>query len=343
MKSWYESRYHLEVLSKGFRSSEHGLMPLGFLQSRSIRIYYSLKMPPKRKIVSIQKSSPNTTSLLTNKKSKVSAIETQPNVLINDNDVNLRIISWNVNGIRAAIKNGIMEYLESMNCDILCLQETKCNDKNFPKEIKDWKKFQYQYFKASDQDGYAGVALFSASEPNKVTYGIGSPKFDCEGRIITAFFDKFILINAYFPNAGQNLKRLDYKLEFNQEFLKFLLRLNSGRPIILCGDLNVAHKEIDLENPKTNTKTAGFTIQERQEFTKLLDSGFIDSFRLLYPDRLKSYTYWGYRFNCRAKDIGWRLDYFVISERLKNNLIDNKIDKEVMGSDHCPIILLLSI
>ncbi|KAH9515915.1 DNA-(apurinic or apyrimidinic site) lyase, variant 2 [Dermatophagoides farinae] len=180
--------------------------------------------------------------------------------------------------------------------------------------------------------GYAGVALFSKRKPLSVEYGIGKPEFDDEGRIITAVYDNFILVNAYVVNAGQGLKRLDFKLQFDQDFREYLQKLDEQKPVILCGDLNCAHKEIDLENPKTNTKTAGFTPEERADFDRLLDAGFIDSFRVLYPNQHKCYTYWGYRFNCRAKDIGWRLDYFLLSERIMANLIDNRIFKHVMGT-----------
>lgn len=256
---------------------------------------------------------------------------------------NLKIISWNINGIRAALKNGIMNYLEAETCDILCLQETKCNLKSMPSEIKNWNKFPHKYFLESKQDGYAGVALFSKIKPLKVDYGIGNKEYDDEGRIITAHYDNFILVNAYVVNAGQGLKRLDYKMKFDEDFREYLQQMDAEKPVILCGDLNVAHKEIDLENPKTNLKTAGFTIEERADFTTLLDTGFIDSYRLLYPNKRKAYTYWGYRFNCRAKDIGWRLDYFVLSNRLEKNLVDNQIAKNIMGSDHCPIILYLDL
>lgn len=200
---------------------------------------------------------------------------------------NLKIISWNVNGIRAAMKNGILNFLNSESCDILAIQETKCNDKTFPSELKNWPNFPYKYYVSSKQDGYAGVALFSKRKPLSVEYGIGKPEFDDEGRIITAVYDNFILVNAYVVNAGQGLKRLDFKLQFDQDFREYLQKLDEQKPVILCGDLNCAHKEIDLENPKTNTKTAGFTPEERADFDRLLDAGFIDSFRVLYPNQHK--------------------------------------------------------
>nr|XP_027197993.1 uncharacterized protein LOC113792275 [Dermatophagoides pteronyssinus] len=301
-------------------------------------------MPPKRKkIKTVPKSDDDNDD-----EQQSSTISTESNDDNNNDEkmmkpFNLKIISWNVNGIRAALKNGCLKFLESESCDILAIQETKCNDKTFPLELKQWPKFPYKYYVSSKQDGYAGVALFSKQKPLSVEYGIGKREFDDEGRIITAYYDNFILVNAYVVNAGQGLKRLDFKLKFDQDFREYLKKLDEQKPVIICGDLNCAHKEIDLENPKTNTKTAGFTPEERADFDCLLNSGFIDSFRLLYPNQRKCYTYWGYRFNCRAKDIGWRLDYFLLSKRIEKNLIDNRIYKHIMGSDHCPIVLYLNL
>lgn len=301
-------------------------------------------MPNKRKATS-KMSNKQVKKQKTNRNENDEVEEKSSEITVQEpsKSFNLKIISWNVNGIRAGLKNGIMSYLESEDCDILCLQETKCNSQSMPSEIKNWNKFSHKYFSYSKQDGYAGVALFSKVEPLKVDYGIGNKEFDDEGRIITAHYDNFILVNAYVVNAGQGLKRLDYKLKFDEEFREYLQRMDAEKPVILCGDLNVAHKEIDLENPKTNLKTAGFTVEERADFTTLLNAGFIDSYRLLYPTKRKAYTYWGYRFNCRAKDIGWRLDYFVISNSLEKNLVDNQIAKHIMGSDHCPIILYMDL
>ncbi|OTF71129.1 DNA-(apurinic or apyrimidinic site) lyase-like protein [Euroglyphus maynei] len=296
-------------------------------------------MPPKRKKLKTENKS-DTEKLSSNEPSSTNEQDDDEMMM---KPYNLKIISWNVNGIRAALKNGIMNFLNSESCDILAIQETKCNDKTFPIELKNWPNFPYKYYVSSKQDGYAGVALFSKQKPLSVEYGIGKPEFDDEGRIITAFYENFILVNAYVVNAGQGLKRLDFKLQFDQDFREYLQKLDEQKPVILCGDLNCAHKEIDLENPKTNTKTAGFTPEERADFDRLLNIGFIDSFRSLYPNQRKSYTYWGYRFNCRAKDIGWRLDYFLLSERIANNLIDNRIFKHVMGSDHCPIALYMNM
>ncbi|KAH9417253.1 DNA-(apurinic or apyrimidinic site) lyase [Dermatophagoides pteronyssinus] len=256
-------------------------------------------MPPKRKKI---KTVPKSDDDNDDEQQQSSTISTENNDDNNDDEkmmkpFNLKIISWNVNGIRAALKNGCLKFFESESCDILAIQETKCNDKTFPLELKQWPKFPYKYYVSSKQDGYAGVALFSKQKPLSVEYGIGKREFDDEGRIITAYYDNFILVNAYVVNAGQGLKRLDFKLQFDQDF------------------------QIDLENPKTNTKTAGFTPEERTDFDHLLNSGFIDSFRLLYPNQRKCYTYWGYRFNCRTKDIGWRLDYFLLSKHIVNQII----------------------
>lgn len=263
----------------------------------------------------------------------------------NGKQFDLKITSWNVNGIRAVLKKDAMDFFSNLDCDILCLQEIKCNEKTFPKELKDdWKLFPHKYFQFSKQDGYAGMALFSKLKPIQVDYGLGKAKHDEEGRVITAHFDKFILINAYTPNSGRGLPRLGYRInEWDKDFREYLQQLDSCKPVVLCGDLNVSHKEIDLENPKTNTKTAGFTPEERESFSQLLEAGFIDSYRVLYPDQRGSYTFWSYMRNSRAKNVGWRLDYFVLSERLKSNLADNQILSNVMGSDHCPIALYLSL
>lgn len=254
----------------------------------------------------------------------------------------LKIISWNVNGIRAVLKNKAMQYLNAESCDVLCFQETKCSDKDFPIELKNWKEFPFKYYCASEQIGYAGVAMFCKQKPTSVEYGLGEAKHDAEGRIITAHFDDFILVNAYIPNAGRGLKRLDYRMEFDGDLLDYLKNLDKQKPVILCGDLNVSHKEIDLENPKTNVKNAGFTPEERANFTTLLENGFVDSFRHFYADKPKCYTFWSYMRNARAKNIGWRLDYFVASERLMSRVCDNQIRSEVMGSDHAPIVLYLA-
>lgn len=261
----------------------------------------------------------------------------------NGGTCNKKIISWNVNGLRAALKNGAFEYLRSEDADIICLQETKCSKKDVPDQFATWKEYPFKYYCDSKKAGYAGVALFSKKQPLSVAYGLSMAEHDLEGRLITATFDDFILVNAYVPNAGRGLDRLDYRIEqWDEDLRRHLAVLDALKPVILCGDLNVSHKEIDLANPKTNTKTAGFTPQERASFSKLLEGGFIDSFRVLYPDLREQYTFWSYMRGARAKNVGWRLDYFVLSRRLQDALCDNQIRSSVMGSDHCPVVLYLA-
>lgn len=262
----------------------------------------------------------------------------------NGGTCNLKIISWNVNGLRAVVRNGAFEnYLRNENADIICLQETKCPKKDVPDQLAEWKEYPFKYYCDSKKASYAGVALFSKKKPLSVTYGLSVAEHDIEGRLITATFEDFILINAYVPNAGRELVRLPYRIEqWDEDLRKHLATLDSIKPVILCGDLNVSHKEIDLANPNTNKKTAGFTPQERASFTKLLEGGFIDSFRFLYPNLRDQYTFWSYMKNARAKNVGWRLDYFVLSSRLQEALCDNQIRSSVMGSDHCPIVLYLA-
>ena len=305
-------------------------------------------MPPKRKVTS-------TVASTYSKRAKKSKLET---INTNDNDVtdqskgtnemsnekkSLKIVSWNVNGIRAALKNKAFDYFKNEECDVLCLQETKCNQSNFPQELSSWNQFPYKYYATSKQDGYAGVTLFSKQKPLSIQYGLNNPIHDAEGRMITAFYEQFILVNAYTPNAGRGLKRLDYRMKWDEDFRNYLQQLDSQKPVILCGDLNVAHREIDIENPKSNVKNAGFTPEERANFTALLEAGFNDSYRLLYPNRTRMYTFWSYMRNARAKNVGWRLDYFVTSNRLYDAIVDNEIRSEVMGSDHCPIVLTLNL
>lgn len=312
-------------------------------------------MPPKRKTTSaketgVKRSKPTEKSSsnggdvdppaeAAGKTMNDSAVPLAPN----GQAFNTKLVSWNVNGVRAVLKNKGMDYLIGEPCDVLCLQEVKCSQSTFPSELKTWKEFPHKYYALSDQDGYAGVAIFSKVEPSQVDYGLGNSEHDAEGRVITAHFDKFILVNAYVPNAGRGLKRLDYRMKWDQDFLAHLSKLDAIKPVVLCGDLNVSHQEIDLENPKTNHKTAGFTPQERDNFTRLLSSGFIDSYRNLYPEQTKAYTFWSYMRAARAKNIGWRLDYFVLSTRLGDNVCDHQLRQHVMGSDHCPVILYLAL
>lgn len=305
---------------------------------------------PKRKSsksedsVSSAKKSKSSSGDSVDSAQKVPSESSCDNVICSDGKVsNMKIVSWNVNGIRAALKNKAMDYFNTESCDILCLQETKCSEKDLPVDLKSWKEFPFKYFCSSEQLGYAGVALFSKKEPTKVEYGLNIAKHDTEGRLITAHYDQFVLINAYIPNAGRGLKRLDYRMDFDNDLLEYMKKLNSEKPVILCGDLNVSHTEIDLENPKSNVKNAGFTPEERSNFTTLLKNGFVDSFRFLNPGRTKCYTFWSYMRNARAKNIGWRLDYFVVSKHFMDNVCQNVIRSDVMGSDHCPIVLYLCL
>ncbi|XP_064404230.1 exodeoxyribonuclease-like isoform X2 [Halichondria panicea] len=249
--------------------------------------------------------------------------------------------SWNVNGIRAWIKNGGLEYIAREDPDIFCVQETKCIEKDLPMNQLGIPGY-HVYWHSAEKKGYSGVGLYSKEKPISVTNGLGIEKFDCEGRIITAEYEHFYFLTSYVPNAGDGLKRLSYKLDWDRDLREYMKKLDLKKPVILSGDLNVAHKEIDLKNPKTNTKTAGFTPEERQDFTELLEEGFVDTFRHLYPDLTGAYTYWSYRFNARAKNTGWRLDYFVVSERLLPHVTDVVIRKEVFGSDHCPLVIGLT-
>lgn len=255
---------------------------------------------------------------------------------------NLKIASWNINGLRAWLDKGGLSYLRDEKPDVLCLQETKCSQEDIPDDVK--VDGYYDYWSSADKAGYAGTAIYTKVKPIKVTYGLGIDKHDDEGRTITAEYEKFFLVTTYVPNSGRGLPRLPYRSkEWDVDFKSYLNNLNKTKPVIMCGDLNVAHLEIDLANPKTNKKTAGFTNEERQGMTDLLAEGYIDSYRELHPDTVGAYTFWTYMGNARAKNVGWRLDYFVLSERLKQDLCDNVIRKDVMGSDHCPIVLFMAM
>ncbi|XP_020622304.1 DNA-(apurinic or apyrimidinic site) lyase-like, partial [Orbicella faveolata] len=226
--------------------------------------------------------------------------------------------------------------------DVFCIQETKCQEETLPKEVK-FSGYHTYWAHAENKAGYSGVGLCSKTKPIKVTYGIGISEHDNEGRVITAEFDDFYLVTAYVPNSGRGLPRLGYRQGWDKDFTEYLKTLDKKKPVILCGDLNVAHKEIDLANPKTNTKTAGFTKEERQGFTELLEEGFVDSFRHFYPKKERQYSFWSYMGNARAKNVGWRLDYFVVSERLVPKMCDSLIRQRAKGSDHCPVVLLLAL
>ena len=245
----------------------------------------------------------------------------------------MKLISWNVNGLRAVYKKGFMEFFKEVNADIFCIQETKVQEGQIELELKGYN----QYFNYANRKGYSGTAIFTKNTPEEVTNGIGIKEHDQEGRKKTLKFKKFYLVNCYTPNSGRELARLDYRMTWEEAFKQYLENLDKDKPVILCGDLNVAHKEIDLKNPKTNRKNAGFTDEEREKMTNLLNSGFTDSYRHLYPNRENSYTWWSYMGNARAKNVGWRIDYFLTSNRISKNIRESYIYDKILGSDHCPI------
>ncbi|NLL94079.1 MAG: exodeoxyribonuclease III [Clostridiales bacterium] len=250
-----------------------------------------------------------------------------------------KFISWNVNGIRACVKKGFLDYFKEMDADIFCIQESKMQEGQLVLELEGY----YQYWNYAIKKGYSGTAIFTKEEPISVSYGIGIEEHDNEGRVITLEFDNFYMITVYTPNSQTELARLDYRMKWEDDFREYLIKLDKKKPVVVCGDMNVAHKEIDLKNPKTNHKNAGFTDEEREKMTKLLSSGFVDTFRYFYPEQKDIYSWWSYRFSARAKNIGWRIDYFLTSKSLEGNLIDAKIHTEVMGSDHCPVELDIEI
>lgn len=251
----------------------------------------------------------------------------------------MKLISWNVNGLRAAVKKGFLEYFEEVDADIFCLQETKLQEGQIELDLPAYK----DYWNYAVKKGYSGTAIFTKVEPLSVQYGLGVPEHDTEGRVITLEFEDFYMVTIYTPNSQAELKRLDYRMTFEDAILEYVKNLDKTKPVVLCGDLNVAHEEIDLKNPKTNRKNAGFSDEERAKFSAFLDAGFIDSFRYFYPDLTDAYSWWSYRMNARARNTGWRIDYFVVSERLKDKLVDAKIHADVLGSDHCPVELELNL
>lgn len=251
----------------------------------------------------------------------------------------MKLISWNVNGLRACVQKGFLDYFNEADADIFCLQETKLQEGQLNLELKGYN----QYWNYAEKKGYSGTAVFSKTEPLDVIYGIDRDEHNKEGRVITLEFGNFYLVNVYTPNSQNELARLGYRMTWEDEFRAHIKALDSKKPVILCGDLNVAHKEIDLKNPKPNVKNAGFTPDERGKFTELLGSGFVDTFRYFYPDREGIYSWWSYRFNARANNAGWRIDYFVISERIKDKLKNAEIHCEVLGSDHCPVTVEIDI
>lgn len=251
----------------------------------------------------------------------------------------MKLVSWNVNGIRACLSKGFLDFFSSADADIFCIQETKVQQGQVQLDLKGY----YQYWNYAVKKGYSGTALFTRRKPVSVTDGIGINEHDNEGRVLTAEYDKFYLVTVYTPNAQRGLTRLDYRMKWEDDFREYLLGLDSIKPVIICGDLNVAHKEIDLKNPESNRRNAGFTDEEREKMTILLQSGFTDSFRYLYPDKTDAYTWWSYMFNAREKNIGWRIDYFLVSDRIRDKIRDAGMFSEVYGSDHCPVFLEIDI
>ena len=249
----------------------------------------------------------------------------------------MKLISWNVNGLRACVGKGFLEIFQKLDADIFCLQETKMQAGQLDLDLPGY----HQYYNYADKKGYSGTAPFTKKEPLNVTYGIGVDVHDHEGRVITAEFEDFFFITVYVPNSQNELARLDYRMEWERDFLAYVKKLEENKPVIYCGDLNVAHKEIDLKNPKTNHHNAGFTDEERAAFSRVLDSGMIDTYRYFYPDKTDIYSWWSYRFQARAKNAGWRIDYFVVSESLKDRLVSADIHTTIEGSDHCPVELVI--
>lgn len=249
----------------------------------------------------------------------------------------MKLISWNVNGLRAVITKGFEEFFKEIDADIFCIQETKMQENQVDDNIK--KIFsQYNcYWNSAEKKGYSGTAVFSKKQPLNVFYGIGIGEHDKEGRVITLEFEKFYLVNCYTPNSKRELERLDYRMVWEDEFRKYLIKLNKTKPVVMCGDLNVAHNEIDLKNPKTNRYNAGFTDEERNKMTELLDAGFTDTFRYLYPDKTEMYSWWSYMFKAREKNAGWRIDYFIVSKSIEKKIKESYIFTQVLGSDHCPV------
>jgi exodeoxyribonuclease III len=247
----------------------------------------------------------------------------------------MKLVSWNVNGIRACVKKGFLDYFNSVDADIFSIQETKCQENQISLELDGY----HQYWNYAERKGYSGTAIFTKKEPLSVSYGIEMEEPDTEGRVITLEFNDFYVVNCYTPNSKRDLTRLGYRLNWEDAMKEHLITLNAHKPVIFCGDLNVAHNEIDLKNPKPNMGNSGFTEEERQKFSSLLDAGFIDSFRYFYPEQTDAYTWWSYMSKVRERNIGWRIDYFVVSEELVTSLKDAGIHHDILGSDHCPIVL----
>lgn len=251
----------------------------------------------------------------------------------------MKLVSWNVNGIRACVKKGFLDYFKEVNADIFCIQETKMQEGQLTLELEGY----HQYWNYALRKGYSGTAVFTKQQPLSVSYGVGEHDEEAEGRIITLEFEKFFLITMYTPNSKRDLARLEERLQWEEEIREYLTKLEETKPVILCGDLNVAHQEMDLKNPKSNKGNSGFTEEERGKMSLLLDSGFVDSFRYLYPNREDVYSWWSYMSKVRERNIGWRIDYFLVSDKLKNHLIDSQVHCDVLGSDHCPVCIEIDL
>ncbi|MGL6167374.1 MAG: exodeoxyribonuclease III [Fusobacteriaceae bacterium] len=250
-----------------------------------------------------------------------------------------KLISWNVNGLRAVLQKNFLEYFSDVDADVVSLQEIKLQEGQTDFNPEGY----HSYWNYAEKKGYSGTAVFTKEKPINHLYGIGISEHDKEGRVITLEFDKYYLVNVYTPNSQAELARLDYRMSWEDDFRNYLLELDSKKPVVLCGDLNVAHTEIDLKNPKSNKTNAGFTIEEREKFTELLTSGFVDSFRYLYPNAIEKYSWWSYRFSARKNNAGWRIDYFVVSNKIKDKISEANIHNTILGSDHCPVQLILDI
>lgn len=248
-----------------------------------------------------------------------------------------KLISWNVNGLRACVKKGFLDYFKDVDADIFCIQESKLQEGQIDLNLEGY----YDYWNYAEKKGYSGTAIFTKEKPLNVTLGLGIEEHDKEGRVITLEFEDFYMITVYTPNSQDKLARIDYRMSWEDAFLNYLKELEKNKPVIVCGDLNVAHKEIDLKNPKSNRNNAGFSDQEREKFSTLLSNGFIDTFRYFYPDKEGAYSWWSYRFNARANNAGWRIDYFLTSNSLKDRLVSADIHNEIFGSDHCPVELII--
>lgn len=251
----------------------------------------------------------------------------------------MKLVSWNVNGLRACMGKGFADFLKKEDPDVICLQETKMQREQADFDFEGY----HEYWNSAEKKGYSGTAIFTKKEPISVSYGIGMEEADAEGRVICAEYDTFYLVTVYTPNAQRELVRIDFRMAFEDAFRAYLVKLNEKKPVVVCGDMNVAHKPIDLKNPKSNIGNAGFSYEERGKFSELLASGFVDTFRMLYPDREEAYSWWSYMFKSRERNTGWRIDYFLVTDDMKDKVRDSLILSDVMGSDHCPVELLLEV